>query len=78
MDKSHHLHHESSLLILCNVYSNHFLKVLVTLILLNIFIKKLNCLDGISITRLGKIEELKQQDYSGKRVLKIIYQLIRI
>lgn len=30
------------------------------------FIDKLNCLDGIKISRLGKIEELKQQDYSGK------------
>lgn len=30
------------------------------------FISKLNCLDGIKISRLGKIEELKQQDYSGK------------
>ena len=39
---------------------------------INIFIKKLNCLDGISITRIGKIEELKQQDYSGKRVFILI------
>lgn len=39
---------------------------------INIFVKKLNCLDGISITRLGKIEELKQQDYSGKRVFILI------
>ena len=32
------------------------------------FIEKLNCLDGIAILRSGKIEELKQQDYKGKRV----------
>jgi len=36
------------------------------------FISKLNCLEGINITRLGKIEELKQQDYSGKRVFVLI------
>lgn len=33
------------------------------------FIEKLNCIDGIKIERTGKIEELKQQDYHGKRVL---------
>lgn len=32
------------------------------------FIKKLNCLEGIEIKRIGKIEELSQQDYNGKRV----------
>lgn len=32
------------------------------------FIKKLNCLEGIEIKRVGKIEELSQQDYNGKRV----------
>lgn len=36
------------------------------------FIDKLNCLDGIKISRLGKIEELKQQDYSGKQVFILI------
>lgn len=36
------------------------------------FISKLNCLDGIKINRLGKIEELKQQDYSGKQVFILI------
>ena len=36
------------------------------------FISKLNCLEGIRITRDGKIEELKQQDYSGKRVFVLI------
>ena len=32
------------------------------------FISKLNCLDGITLKRYGEIEELKQQDYKGKRV----------
>lgn len=32
------------------------------------FIEKLNCLEGIEIKRVGKIEELSQQDYNGKRV----------
>lgn len=32
------------------------------------FIRKLNCLEGIEIKRIGDIEELKQQDYRGKRV----------
>ena len=32
------------------------------------FIRKLNCLDEITIHRIGSIEELKQQDYHGKRV----------
>lgn len=36
------------------------------------FISKLNCLEGIKISRLGKIEELKQQDYSGKQVFILI------
>lgn len=36
------------------------------------FINKLNCLDGIKITRIGRIEELKQQDYSGKQVFVLI------
>lgn len=35
---------------------------------INIFVDKLNCLDGITIKRVGKIEELSQQDYNGKRV----------
>ena len=39
---------------------------------IDVFIYKLNCLDGIKITRLGSIEELKQQDYSGKRVFILI------
>ncbi len=36
------------------------------------FISKLNCLEGIQITRVSNIEELKQQDYHGKRVHIII------
>ena len=32
------------------------------------FISKLNCLDGITLKRYGEIEDLKQQDYKGKRV----------
>lgn len=36
------------------------------------FINTLNCLDGITISRVGKIEELKQQDYCGKRVWVVI------
>lgn len=36
------------------------------------FIDKINCIDGISIKRIGKIEELSQQDYHGKRVFIVI------
>lgn len=32
------------------------------------FIKRINCISGIDIVRVGKIEELSQQDYNGKRV----------
>ena len=32
------------------------------------FIGKLNCIEGIDISRIGEIEELKQEDYHGKRV----------
>lgn len=35
---------------------------------IDMFINKLNCLDGISIKRYGEMEELRQQDYRGKRV----------
>ena len=35
---------------------------------LDTFVKKLNCLEGIAITRIGSIKELKQQDYRGKRI----------
>lgn len=36
------------------------------------FIKKINCIEGIKIIQEGNIEELKQQDYSGKRVFVTI------
>lgn len=32
------------------------------------FIEKINCIDGIIIKKIGRIEELNQQDYNGKRV----------
>lgn len=35
---------------------------------INNFISKLNCIEGISVIRVGRIEELSQQDYKGKRV----------
>lgn len=31
-------------------------------------IRRMNCIDGVVISRVGDIVELKQQDYSGKRV----------
>ena len=36
------------------------------------FIKKLNCLEGITISISGPIEELSQQEYRGKRVWALI------
>ena len=30
------------------------------------FVSKLNCIEGLTIKRVGKITELKQQDYHGK------------
>lgn len=35
---------------------------------IDVFLEKINCLEGIIITRIGEIEELHQQDYNGKRV----------
>lgn len=35
---------------------------------IDLFIEKLNTIDGITITRVGDITELNQQDYNGKRV----------
>lgn len=35
---------------------------------IDMFINSLNCLEGITFARYGEIEELKQQDYHGKRV----------
>ncbi|MBO7340886.1 MAG: nucleotidyl transferase AbiEii/AbiGii toxin family protein [Lachnospiraceae bacterium] len=32
------------------------------------FVKELNCLEGLKIVRVGRIQELKQQDYHGKRI----------
>lgn len=39
---------------------------------IDIFINKINCIDGITIERTGKIVELNQQDYHGKRVFIVI------
>ena len=39
---------------------------------IRLFIKKIDCLDGIHISQTGDITELKQQDYHGKRVYVII------
>ena len=36
------------------------------------FIDRLNCLDGITISIAGQIEELSQQEYRGKRVYVLI------
>lgn len=35
---------------------------------IDMLVEKLNCIEGLSIKRTGGIEELKQQDYKGKRV----------
>lgn len=35
---------------------------------IELFIEKLNTIDGVTITRVGEIMELSQQDYNGKRV----------
>ena len=35
---------------------------------IDLFVEKLNCINGIRIKRTGKIEDLRQQDYKGKRV----------
>lgn len=32
------------------------------------FIEKMNCIEGLRIQRVGNIDELKQQEYKGKRV----------
>lgn len=39
---------------------------------IDLFIKKINCLPGLTIERTGNITELKQQDYHGKRIFVII------
>lgn len=35
---------------------------------IGIFIEKLNCIDGIQLRMSAPIEELKHQDYKGKRI----------
>ena len=35
---------------------------------INSFVRKLNCLDGVTVERVGEIKKLKQQDYHGKRI----------
>ena len=45
---------------------------------INDFVKKINCLNGVSISRIGKIEDLKQQDYHGKRIYLTITDLEEI
>ena len=49
-----------------------FIKYSLTDEAIDAFIDKLNCLEGISIHRLGEIKELRQQDYSGKQVFVLI------
>lgn len=39
---------------------------------IDLFIEKLNTIDGITISRIGEITELSQQDYNGKRVFILI------
>lgn len=39
------------------------------------FVEHLNCLEGLKIERVGRITELKQQDYSGKRIFVRITDL---
>lgn len=34
----------------------------------DIFVKRINCIEGLTITRIDRIKELKQQDYHGKRI----------
>lgn len=36
---------------------------------IDIFLDRINCIDGIKIVRTGIIQELSQQDYKGKRVI---------
>ncbi|MCR5586169.1 MAG: nucleotidyl transferase AbiEii/AbiGii toxin family protein [Lachnospiraceae bacterium] len=36
---------------------------------IDMFIEKINTIEGITITRVGDIKELNQQDYHGKRVI---------
>lgn len=45
-----------------------FLRYPLTDVAIDEFVTKMNCLDGIRIERIGNIEELKQQEYKGKRI----------
>lgn len=45
-----------------------FLRHPLTDVAIDEFVKKMNALDSIRIERIGTIEELKQQEYKGKRV----------
>ena len=45
-----------------------FIKYLLADESIDTFINKMNCIEGITLIRYGNIEELKQQDYHGKRV----------
>ena len=46
-----------------------FLRYPLTDVAIDKFIAKMNCLEDIRIERFGNIEELKQQEYKGKRIL---------
>ena len=45
-----------------------FIKYSLNDIAIDAFIRKINSIEGLEIRRIGKITELKQQDYKGKRV----------
>lgn len=50
-----------------------FIKYSLSDSLIDLFIEKVNNINGIKFKRIGNIEELNQQDYHGKRVfIKII------
>lgn len=45
-----------------------FIKYSISEYSIKIFVEKLNCLDGIHVRCVAPIEELKHQDYKGKRI----------
>lgn len=45
-----------------------FIKYSIDNVSVDKFVNKLNCINGLTIERIGNIEELKQQDYRGKRI----------
>lgn len=45
-----------------------FIKLSISKESINLFIEKLNCIEGIHLRMLNSIEELKHQDYKGKRI----------